>query len=344
MPRSSKLSRAELVRAVAKIRAAETVDEFYAIVRDVYLELFSPARVYGYHFYDGRLHIGGPTVHGFDVSDAEIRAVFPQLRILDPNDVRRHHSYVRHSSEVYRWYAQRPDMIESVYQRAFHDWGLDWMISVSFFEGDVYLGVSGMGQSLEEGDFTDYDLEALESLYPHLDATFKRCCQAERGRRLGAAAAAAIETHPRPLFVFDGDEMRYANAQARAKLQNERPDGGRFPMVEGSQLVPKLLRAVAAGNKTFQGAPLTVMQYAAWPEVGIEAPRIVMLERRSALPPAVSPREAAAVAAAARHGVERAAKKLGVTASTLRTHLKNAYRKLGATNLNEAVVLLRLGR
>lgn len=344
MPRSRRLSRSELVRAVAKIRSAETVDEFYANMREVYREVFKPARVYGYHFFDGRLHIGGSTLHGFDVDDEEIAELFPQLRILDPNDIRRTGRYVRHSSEVYRWYADRPDMTEQVYLKAFHHWGLDWMISAAFFEGDVYLGVSGMGQTIAEGDFTDFDLEALEALYPHMDATIKRCVRAERGRRLGAAVAVAIEAHPRPLFVFDGDEMRYANALARDKLQNERADGGRFPMAEGSQLVPKLLRAVAAGNKTFQGAPLTVTPLEPWPEAGLVAPRIVMFERRQELPPAVSPREAAAISAAARHGVVRSAQKLGVTPSTLRTHLKNAYRKLGATNLNEAVVLLRLGR
>lgn len=344
MPRSRRLSRAELVRAVAKIRTAETVDEFYGVMRDVYRELFQPARIYGYHFFDGRLNIGGATLHGFDVAEDEMREIFPELRILDPNDIRRTGRYVRHSSEVYRWYADRPEMTEMVYLRAFHRWGLDWMISAAFFEGDVFLGTSGMGQSLAEGDFTDYDLEALEALYPHMEATIKRCCQAERGRRLGAAMAAAIEMHPRPVFVFDGDDLRYANALARAKLQNERPDGGRFPMAEGSQTVPKLLRAAAAGNKTFQGAPLTVTHLDAWSEAGIAAPRIIMLERKPALPPPVSPREAAAIAAASRHGVERSAQKLGVTPSTLRTHLKNAYRKLGATNLNEAVVLMRLGR
>lgn len=342
MPRNRRLSRSELIRAVASIRGAETVDGFFAVVRAVCLELFEPGRILGGHFFDGRLNVGGAALYNLDAG--VVKSLIPELRIVDPNDIRKTGRYVLHSSELYRWYADRPDMIEQSYLKAFQHWGLDWIVGASFFEGDVMLGAVAMGQPLDAGDFTDFDIEALEALYPHMDATLKRCAQAERGRRLGGAIAASIELHPRPLFVFDGDELRYANAQARAKLQNERADGGRFPMAEGSQLVPKLLRAVSAGNKTFLGAPLTVTPLEPWSDGGLAAPRIVMLERRQPAPAPVSPREAAAIVGAARHGVIRSAQKLGVTPSTLRTHLKNAYRKLGATNLNEAVVLMRLGR
>ena len=105
------------------------------------------------------------------------------------------------------------------------------------------------------------------------------------------------------------------------------------------------MTAVAEGRSDAPGlGALEVINLPDWPRLGLERPRLVVVEPRAKRQAsALTPRQQQILAAAGAHAdLRTAADDLGVTLTTLRTHLKNVYRKLGVSGLSEAIALHRL--
>ncbi len=326
-----------------RLREARDVPSFNAALRDVYLSVFEPQMVYFYHFFDGCLNVPFEACYGLVPTKAELEAFLEVTRIYDPLDVKRRGRLMHHSSELYRWYQDRPEMIQQSYVSTLAEWGCDWMLSVHFFEGDVFLGCAGMAQSWEAGDFTDHDLEALEILFPFLEESFRECCRNSRHQMFGNAMAQAIEYHPSGLFLFHDDTIFYSNLAGRALLQNENDQESRFPMTQRSMTF-KAIRAWMQGCEiSVPGIQsLESIELEGWPSLGMNRVRLVMANRRPTTATRLTEWERKVLRTVAEYETQPSADKLGISIHTLRTHLRNIYRKLGVSSLNEAVASVYL--
>ncbi len=344
MPRTTPLSADEIVAASVRIRTATDLPSFNLAIRDVYLSVFQPQMTFFYHFFDGCLNVPQESLHGMVPGPAELETFLLETRSYDPDDVKRRGRLVHHSSEIYRWYEDRPEMIQRSYEHSFAEWGCDWMLSIHFFEGDVFLGCAGMAQSWDAGDFTDYDIQALEVLHPFLQETFLECCRNSRQRIFGRAMAQAIEYHPSALFLFHGDRVFYSNAAARTLLQREVEAGqSRLPMAGGSRTIAGLRKWMAGEDVSLGGiSRIEQVDLKGWPALGMDDVRLVVADRRDSPLIRLSERETRILQTVATHETQVAAAQLGISVHTLRTHMRNIYRKLDVSGLNEAVAMAYL--
>jgi DNA-binding CsgD family transcriptional regulator len=343
MPRTSPLGPDELIAATVLIRKAHDLPAFNQAIRDVYLSVFQPEMTFFYHFFDGGLHVPLDSLHNMVPGPADLEDFLQDSRSYDPVDVKRRGRLVHHSSELYRWYEDKPEMMKRSYERSFATWGCDWMLSIHFFEGDIFLGCAGMAQRWDSGDFSDYDIQALEMLHPFLEEGFHECCRNSRNQLFGKAMAQAIEYHPSGLFLFNGDDIFYSNAAGRTLLQHEDDGQSRFPMTRRSKVIDGIRAWLRTGEFSLRGIrSLETVDLPAWPALCMKQVRLVVADRQQTTFIQLSARQKKILQTVAALETQTAAEQLGISIQTLHTHLRNIYRKLGVSGLNEALVLAYL--
>ena len=182
-------------------------------------------------------------------------------------------------------------------------------------------------------DFDAADRERLRLLMPHLGRAYDRCRARAGLRRDAERLRAAMDLAGLALVVAGPDgEVRELTGAARSLLERS---GTTF---NGRRLPPELRGTLAAnGEATIDGVRASATQS------GDEV--LILLERTSPVPdadPRLSTRELEVLAQAADGLPAKAvARRLGITERTVHAHLRNVYRKLGATSLASAIAALR---
>ncbi len=362
MPRTTYLRRDELVSAVATLRATTDLDSFAEAVREVLVSVFQPDKTWLYHLYDGRLHLPAVAYRGMEEQHLkELRDLIVRVHLYDPVQVRDIGRLVHYSTEVYDWYRDRPEMTERAYLEVFHRIGMDWMLGSFHMDGDLLLACIGLAQPYDAGNFTEYDLSAMEALHPHIDHALKACVENERRRRFGDAMAKAVEEHPSALFLLSEGEIVYANRSARHLVDTEVEGTHLWPLIERSDIA-RHVRTLAQGGMS--DAPQALCRTES-PPAGVGSVSIVDVDDwgldhrrvggKGHLQLAVvnrvagsdarrlTTRERQVLEAVARSTTaDEAAQGLGISPATLHVHLRNAYRKLGAGSLDEALAIVKL--
>jgi DNA-binding CsgD family transcriptional regulator len=189
--------------------------------------------------------------------------------------------------------------------------------------------------TLNRGD-RDFDADARERLrllMPHIGRAYDRCRARAGLRRDAERLRAAMDLAGLALVVAgpEGD-VREVTVAARSLLERSGVpiDGRRRPPVRRGT-------RAASAETSLDGLRATATRS------GDEV--LILLERTSPVPdsdPRLSTRELEVLAQAADGLPAKAvAQRLGITERTVHAHLRNVYRKLGATSLASAIAALR---
>lgn len=336
MPRKYPLTESELVEAAAKLRRLTDVDTYGHTVCQVLQECCGGSRAYYYHFFNGHLNFPVAGYYNVDLTEEEYQSFLKDHRPYDPAEVYRRGAFVHHVAEVYNWGDAQQEMVENSYRSLWNRLGMEFIVGIHVFEDELFAMTCGVANRYEEGDFTDYDMEAMDALYPHIAKGYQQAASWTRQKRFGGAMAVAVEDHPRALFLFGGDgTMHYANREARMWMQRERDVGG-LPMAAYAETVKMLRPWVVRG--TAEGPPgWEIRHLPSWPRLDIKQPVLVMgaVGPLPELP--LSAREREVLHAMTTQSAEQAAVTLNLSPHTVRTHLKHIYSKLEVSGLGEAL-------
>ncbi len=344
MPRSGPLTDAELFDATLLLRQVTSLDEWKERVAAFTRRFFACDGSAAWYLTGGRLQMAA---EGFSEKlwTYDIEGVYGEYLKLDPALIRAAGLTVNHISDIYRQF----DGMTGIYADYWAEFGCDHQVTCVLFEDDVFAGVVAAVQKLNSGDFSPYDVDAMHAIYPHIQAGFLECAAYTRTLWFGPALTSVIDEYPFPLLILkDGDERPvYANRAAQRWMQSTayEPEA-RIPVAARSQTVADVLAAVAEGRPEIPrlAARVEIVPLPDWPRLGLESPKLVLLEPIEAGPtPAITGRQHEVLAAAASHPRLRdAAEQLGITVMTLQTHLRDIYRRLGVSGLSEAITLSRL--
>ncbi len=298
-----------------------------------------------YHFALGSLAVPAQSLYGYPIApEAFIEQVAAFKPPLTPATLARHGPGVYRASDIMQWHREEMAQWSENY-RLIASAGGAWGLTALFMDGEVLLGVAGVSRGLEAGDYTQADLQALREQFPALEAGFHQACRVTRERLLGRDAAAVMESHPNGIFLFDQNAgLLYANRAARLLMQNERPGESDLPMDRRSTVVATLRRSLAGELLTHPAiADAHRRDLQAWgPE---RRPcTLFVVNANPGAAGALSRRQREILEAVVAHGdLQAAAAALNITMATLRTHLRNLYRQMGASGLDEALALYHSG-
>jgi DNA-binding CsgD family transcriptional regulator len=342
VPRKRRLTEAELFDASRLLREPASLDVFNRRTAGLWRRLFDCDAGTSWTLTGGRLSWSDDGL-GVAVEPAHLEGLYGEHMRVDPKAIQAGGLEVNHISDIYRRFSGMGEL----YARVWMEWRCDHQVSACLFEDDVFAGVASCIQRLDTGDFSALDVDAMHALYPHLQAGYLACAALARETWFGTSLARVVEAYPDPLFVLAVGQERpvYANREARRWMQSpEREGGPRIPLIAGSRIAQRALSAVADGAVP-QGEQAEILELPDWPRLGLERPRLVVLHpsKRPAADPLTGRQRQVLACAARALRAEDAAKALGVTRSTLQTHLKQIYRRLGVSGLSEAVVMARLG-
>lgn len=233
----------------------------------------------------------------------------------------------------------------------------------------TFLGQLSSIRTEAQGDFTDAEMAALGQLYPHVEAAIVRLLNLENAFATHLSLEHAIDCLPLPIVVVGWDgAIRFSNAAGRDALAAWRADGpATFRSLKPTEHLPAEIAAACAQLKTsWQEAAMKDDFSHVLTSVSVEHPRIpdfraaVQLVKPQA-GRALQPAFAASLQQPARQNVEVAralaalsklskaehqivrlaadgddnadiARELGVSLSTVRTHLRSIFKKLGISS------------
>jgi len=262
------------------------------------------------------------------------------------------------------------------YRRFMKPEGWRYSAAMFFWDGSRFLGHIGQNRTAAQGDYTDAEMALLGELYPHFETAIHRVVlfDAERaGRRsmeesmrrsplptavldwhfapifhnsaaaeasavwrLGPAAARAVKAEfvpPEEIVAVCRDigEARQRGILDRTPAPVVRERCVRHPSQAGAQATVRLLDP----DGTQFTRPRFLVQFSLLPPEGEEGEAVQMLSR-------LTPAERAVARSAAR-GLQNGeiAAELGVSRSTVRTHLRQVFRKLGIGSRSKLAPLIR---
>jgi DNA-binding CsgD family transcriptional regulator len=314
-------------------------------VLSVLLRTISTTQAFFYHFAFGSMELSDSHIHGYPVRAQDFidRAVAFKPP-LSPATIALRGSGAYRAGEIMQWHRDEIAQWSENY-RLVASAGGGWGLTCLIMERDVLLGVAGVSRETEAGDFSQVELDRLRTLFPSLEEGFRVTSKRHREDLLGPQVAAALEEHPNCLFVFaENGNLRYANYAARLLMQNERPGISDLPMHRRSE-VAGALRGALEGGAISHPAIATVRRETidAWGPARQKAILFVVNAAPSTNLP-LSPRQQEILERViARGDLAAAAADLHISLATLRTHLRNIYRRLGASGLDEAIALYYSG-
>lgn len=343
MPRTTPLSEQELFEWTSKLQEACDLETFNRVTSDTVTHSLRSRHGSCWHVATGAFEFAetewGNALDGYDLADIYSNYMRLDVGALLPAEMR--------VSHIAQYYEAIPPM-KRMYEEFWSKIGCDYQLGILLFESNIFAGVATAVQPLEDGDYTEYDLAAIQSLQPHIEDAFKRCAAATREKWFGPVLARAIEAHPSALFLVHGADAasHYANLSARRLMQNELgEEGQRLSMTLGSDYFGTVREAVLdPAKRTGMLESLQVIELGDWERQNLENVRLVITEpQQSEVLPDLTERQwqALRIAAGARKTAD-AADALGIATATLQTHLKDIYQRMGVGSLNEAVALVAL--
>lgn len=246
-------------------------------------------------------------------------------------------------------------------------------------ERDRFIGHVASLRDERQGDFTEEEMERLRALHPQFEAAVRRLLTLEQAAATQVTLEHALHTLPLALAVVDWDlALGFTNQAARTALHAWRHGAasGRALKRAGEASLPEDLAAAVAALREAYGEGVREQDFS-----GVERERVVRHAReprmaatvRLVMPPGgralrpswilhfeTAPPQDPQVAramlaftklseaektvaglAAAGHDNRAIARRLGRSHSTVRTHLRNIFRKLGITSRARLAPLLQ---
>lgn len=324
---------------------ASNLSAYGELVLSVLLRTISTTQAFYYHFAFGSMELEDFHLHGYPVRAQDFidRAVAFKPP-LSPATIAIHGSGAYRAGEIMQWHRDEIAQWSENY-RLVASAGGGWGLTCLFLERDVLLGVAGVSRGAEDGDYSQAELDRLRMLFPAMEEGLHVTSKRHREELLGPQVAAALENHPNCLFVFaENGTLRYANYTARLLMQNERPGISDLPMHRRSE-VAESLRGALEGGEIAHPAIATVRRQTldAWGPTKQKAVLFVVNAAPSANRPLSRRQQEILDRVIARGDLAVAAADLHISLATLRTHLRNVYRRLGASGLDEAIALYYSG-
>ncbi len=347
MSRNSPLSTDELTQASVDLLTECDVDAYGTVVLDVFRRLFSPRQAFYYHFFDGRMSRPVEGAFGYAVSPETIHQRLEELQPFRPGQILARKLKVCHIAEVYALGHELADAHLPDFSKTIEQARADWGVSAVVFDGPVMMMVTGFGQPYECGDVSPFDLQGLRQLYPYIERGFLAACELTRRQRFGPGMAAALEYHPQALFLFDeAGSLHYANHTARQLMQDEEAPGARWPIAANSTIVSALRERLNDGEATLPiAAEARILPLDAMPRQDAGGLRLAVVSTQRLPHDRLTERQWLALCTlAAGFSLEETAQRLAVSPLTLRQHLKNAYRRLEVSGLDEALAVFHQAR
>lgn len=252
--------------------------------------------------------------------------------------------------------------------------GWRYSAAMFFWDGDQYLGQFAQNRTAGQGDFTDQEMEVLAALHEHFEIAIRRVMLFDRERSGRLAVEESIRRSPLPTAVLEWDltlvyhnpaaaeacaEWRFGPDRSRAlKPVFELPDDLReatvalrqaaaawhngsarlpgekilsHPRGDGSEAIVRLIGAGSSG----MAKPRLLVEFRNAGTPGKSADRAVSLARLTG-----AEREVALLVARGMEN-EEIATTLGISRSTVRTHLRSIFAKLKVTKRTQLAILLR---
>lgn len=241
-----------------------------------------------------------------------------------------------------------------------------------------YIGHLASLRSAGQGDYTDAEMEQLRLLHPQVNAAMRRLLELQNTAATQLTLEHALHALPLPLAVVAWDlSIGFASKAARATLQSwlHGAEAGRA-LKPRAEMLPPSLRQACERLKASMSDALRTQDFTTLEseitvphpsEAGVRATiRLVeppsgramqpswIIHFESALPQndevahallqfsKLSPAEKSIVLlAAAGHDNIAIASRLGRSRSTVRTHLRNVFRKLGITSRSRLAPMLQ---
>ncbi|MEO6036396.1 MAG: helix-turn-helix transcriptional regulator [Verrucomicrobiota bacterium] len=231
-----------------------------------------------------------------------------------------------------------------------------------------FIGQFAITRAETQGDVTDAEMELLERLHPHVEAAFQRLVIQEGGAAVRLSFEHALDSLPLPVAIVGWNLcLDYCNDSACEALHIWLHGTKRARELKRGQHLPEDLRGACAairagweeanrlddftdfesvqcltcpGKENFRAVvrlvepqagrtlqPAFIIELHLPPEANPEVTRALL--QLSLL--TTSEREVARLAASGHHNVDIAAR-LSVSVNTVRSHLRNAFAKLGISS------------
>jgi DNA-binding CsgD family transcriptional regulator len=247
--------------------------------------------------------------------------------------------------------------------------GWRYSMAMLFWEADGnFLGQLSAIRREEQGDFTDAEMTTWRVLHPHVNAAVRRLFAMEKASAARTSLEDSVQSLPMPMTIVGWDlSVDFSNRSAREALSLWRYGSDRARALKPLATLPEDLRAACERLK--EGWNAAARDHAAeqaeqrilleHPTIGgLSAEiRLVMPQGGRSLQPSftvqlnlppcahhevgramaqlsrLTPAERSTVRlAAAGHENADIARELGVSLSTVRTHLRHVFEKLGITS------------
>ena len=257
--------------------------------------------------------------------------------------------------------------------------GWRYSAALFFWDGDRFLGHLALTRTLAQGDFTEVEMELLGELYPHLETAINRVLLLDRERSARLSIEESVQRSPLPTAVLDWEltPLYHNRAAAEASaIWRHGPEIARslkphfeLPIdlvgtcrglgEEWEHLVFARARSLGTHERIVPHHTLTSCHalirllegdraqftkphfLVQWSLLGLadEPNRAVQMLAR------LTPAERQVALLAAR-GLENQAiaEELAVSCSTVRTHLRSIFSKLGITSRSRLAALQSLER
>lgn len=238
-----------------------------------------------------------------------------------------------------------------------------------------YIGHLASLRSAAQGDYSDTELDELRRLHPHVNAAMLRLLDLQNIAATQITLEHSLHALPLPLAVVAWDlSIGFVNRAGRITLQSWlHGDGAVRSLKPGPEILPPPLRRACEGMKASMSEALRTQDFSALQrEMTVEQPAGLRATIRLVEPPSsramqpswiihfetalpqndevahallqfskLSPAEKGIVLlAAAGHDNIAIAGQLGRSRSTVRTHLRNVFRKLGITSRSRLAPML----
>lgn len=260
------------------------------------------------------------------------------------------------------------------YRKFMRPEGWRYSAAMFFWDGDQFLGQFSQNRTAAQGDFTDDEMALLRALYPHFETAIRRVILLDGERAARRSMEEAIARSPLPTAMLDWDLTPIFHNRAAAEASavwrlgpiaaratraefavppeiaatcREIGDDRQRAILDGTLLAGARDRLISHATLTGAQAsvrliegdgaqfvrPRFLVQFsllAGGPENG---DAVQLLAR-------LSPAEREVAVLAARGlGNNEIAAELAVSRSTVRTHLRHVFKKLGITSRNKLAPL-----
>jgi len=251
--------------------------------------------------------------------------------------------------------------------------GWRYSAAMFFWDGDRYLGQFSQNRTREQGDFTDREMEILETLHPHFEVAIRRVMLFDNERSARSAVEESIRRSPLPTVVLDWELTpiyhNAAAAEASAVWRLDQEARSRKPVFE----LPEDVRGASDALRKGVGWTGRERDFEEWERIlnhsslagsqvrlrviapegsRMSKPRILVefwnapgesgSVDQAVLLARLTPTERK-VALCVGRGLDNdvIGGELGISRHTVRSHLRNIFEKLSVTNRTQLALLVR---